>query len=120
MGEEEEDEPRQRKKRGRGKAFLGLLTFTRVAALAVFIIGILAGYYLAANFIDAPALQKCGSDYNALQEKYTTLDSKADSYYTCLNKLSIYAETCEPGPQGACLDCNESGIGAESCGEVGG
>lgn len=93
MADDEEDSGRSRKRK---KGLLpNLGTPQNIILLVIFIAGILAGWYLTANFLDAVALHKAGSDYNSLGEQYSALNTKADSYYACLNKLGIDAETCE-------------------------
>ncbi|MFH1225224.1 MAG: hypothetical protein V1676_05470 [Candidatus Diapherotrites archaeon] len=96
MSDEEEDSGRGRRRK---KGLLPNISSPQnIILIVIFIAGILAGWYLTSNFLDAAALHKASSDYNSLGEQYSALNTKADSYYACMNKLGIDAETCElPG-----------------------
>ncbi|MBU0662774.1 hypothetical protein KKH30_02130 [Candidatus Micrarchaeota archaeon] len=89
--EEHDEEPRKKKK---GKLMKRLLTRQNLVLLLILIIGMLAGFYLTHNFVDAPLMQKTNMDYNALQERFNALEDKTDSYYACLIEQGFDTQTC--------------------------
>lgn len=84
---DEEDVPR-RKKKGGARGFWSL---QRIAFVAVFVTGIILGYYIAVQLSSVGAGEQKAAELQKINQE---LDALNDKYYSCLQSLEIDPQGC--------------------------
>jgi hypothetical protein len=93
-----ESDSGEKEKKGKGgrKGILQKVKSSRlaIAAIVLFILGLLLGIYIQDSLVGRPLAEKQEADYNALYNQNQQLDKVADGLYNCLIDSGIDPKTC--------------------------